>query len=378
MRHDDLPQALIFLCLHGSQAYGTATPTSDWDVRGVGIAPLTTYFGTRPWEQIQGGSPFLEQLLYDKHPQANNGDELDSEVFNVTKFVRLAADANPNILDILFAHPDDWLHTTPAWEMLHEKRHMFLSMRVRHTYTGYAMSQLKRIKSHRKWLLEPPKQKPTRTDFGLPESHSLVPKDIQDLAESVMSKKMSQWKLDKLLEQMDEEARDDLRYAMQDYFAMVHGRPFDPNGEHERQQASLQGSVEQELFKRLEAERKYKHALNHWKQYQGWLKQRNAARAKLESQFGYDAKHASHLVRLLLSVQEILTEGNLSVRHPHAQLLRDVRGGAWSYDELIEWANEQEQIIHKLSAEKPLRHSPDRDAIDQLITDMVMTFHGKH
>jgi predicted nucleotidyltransferase len=302
MRHDDLPQALIFLCLHGSQAYGTATPTSDWDVRGVGIAPLTTYFGTRPWEQIQGGSPFLEQLLYDKHPQANNGDELDSEVFNVTKFVRLAADANPNILDILFAHPDDWLHTTPAWEMLHEKRHMFLSMRVRHTYTGY---------------------------------------------------------------------------AMQDYFAMVHGRPFDPNGEHERQQASLQGSVEQELFKRLEAERKYKHALNHWKQYQGWLKQRNAARAKLESQFGYDAKHASHLVRLLLSVQEILTEGNLSVRHPHAQLLRDVRGGAWSYDELIEWANEQEQIIHKLSAEKPLRHSPDRDAIDQLITDMVMTFHGK-
>lgn len=378
MNHDQLPDHLLFLTLHGSRAYGTSRPTSDWDVRGVGVAPLKVYFGTRPWEQLQGGSPFLAKLLYDAFPEADNGEELDCEVFNVTKFIRLAADANPNILDILFAHPDDWVFSTPLWEELYQKRHMFLSMRVRHTYTGYAMSQLKRIKTHRKWLLEPPKKKPSRADFGLPEAHALVPKDIQDLAESVMTKKMQEWQLDGILERIEsEQERDDLRDTLQDYFAMVHGRPFDRLGDHEREQACIQTDVEKELFVRLEAERKYKSALQHWKQYQGWLQSRNPARAELEKKYGFDAKHASHLVRLLLSVEEILTTGDLSVRHPQAALLREVRNGAWSYDELTEWADEQEANIHKLAAKKPLRHAPDRDAIDAFATELVLRFHNR-
>ena len=376
MRREDLPKHLIYLALHGSRAYGTSTQQSDWDVRGVAIAPLQTYFGTRPWEQIQGGTPFLEQLLYQPHPEADTGEALDSEVFNLTKFVRLAADANPNILDILFAHPDDWLYQTKVWERLYEQRHTFLSMRVRHTYTGYAMSQLKRIKTHRKWLLEPPKKRPTRADFGLPEARSLVPKDIQDLAESMLAKKQQAWLLDGLLERLEEDEREELRERLQDYFAMVHGRPFSAHDEHERAQAAQQAGIAQTLFVRLEAERKYKQASNHWKQYQGWLKTRNKARAALDQKYSYDTKHASHLVRLLLSVEEILTTGDLSVRHPHAALLREVRSGRWSYDELLEWAEDQEAKIHELSAPKPLPRAPDRDAIDALITDLILSFHG--
>lgn len=372
MQHTDIPQALIFLSLHGSRAYGTWTPTSDWDVRGVGIAPLPRYFGTQPWEQTQGGSPFLEELLFSRYPEANTGEELDSEIFNITKFVRLSADANPNMLDILFADPEDWIHSTPLWERLYEKRHTFLSMRVRHTYTGYAMGQLKRIKTHRKWLLEPPKNKPTRADFGLPEAHSLVPKDIQDLAESMIVKKQQEWQLDGLLERLTEEERDDIREAMQRYFEMIHGRPFERLGTHEREQAAIQAAVDRELFVRLESERKYKQARNHWRQYQGWLENRNPARAELERNFGYDAKHASHLVRLLLSVEEILTTGTLSVRHPQADLLRSVRQGAWTYEELIEWSEEQEAKIHTLAAQKPLPHSPNRKELDAFVTELIL------
>jgi hypothetical protein len=269
MQIDDLPQHLIFFTVFGSHAYGTSTPESDWDVRGVAIAPLQTYFGTRPWEQFNGCTMYLGSLLLNRYPQAVG--PFDCEVFNLTKFVRLAADANPNILDILFAHPDDWLYNTPIWQLLYDQRHIFLSMRVRHTYTGYAMSQLKRIKTHRKWLLEPPKHKPQRADFGLPEHHSLVPRDVQDLANAMISKKQQEWQLDTLLEQIPEAQREELRDQMLQYFEMVHGRPYQPHEEHELEQAAIQCGIPHDLYRRLDAERRYKQAYQHWQQYQEWL-----------------------------------------------------------------------------------------------------------
>lgn len=373
MNHKSLPNHLIFLTLFGSRAYGTSTPTSDWDVRGVGIAPLTTYFGTRPWQQIQGGSPFLDELLRKQHPKFTG--ELDSEVYNLTKFVRLATDANPNIYDILFSHPDDWLFRCDAWQHLYDNRHLFLSMRVRHTYTGYAMSQLKRIKSHRSWLLQPPSQKPTRADFGLPEHHSLVPKDIQDLANSMITKKQEEWQLDAWLERMEVDERDDFQEAIKQYFEMVHGRPYNPNDAHEREQASIQLGMPNELFQRLEAERKYKQSMHQWKQYESWKQNRNQTRATLEAKHGYDTKFAMHLVRLLFSAEEILTTGDLSVRHPQASLLQDVRNGAWSYDKLIHWATEKETHIASLAAQKPLPRQPNQEAIDQLVTRIILDFY---
>lgn len=368
-------EGLIFLTLFGSRAYGTETPTSDWDVRGIGIAPLSTYFGTQEWTQTHKSSAAIKSIVFGRHPEAEEAGDLDCEIQNLTKFVRLASDANPNIFDVLFSHPDDWVYHHPIWMMLYEKRHMFLTMKVRHTYTGYAMSQLKRIKTHRNWLLHPPAQKPTRTEFGLPQERSLVPRDIQDLANSMIVKKQQEWQLDTWMELLPEDEREDFRDALLQHFEMVHGRPYDPNKNYEREQASVQLGMPSDLYKRLEAERNYKQAAHQWKQYQTWLQNRNPSRAALEQEYGYDCKHAMHLVRLLLSVEEILIEGELSVRHPHAPLLRQVREGAWSYDKLMEWATDQENKIKDLSESKPLPRSPDRKAIDELITEMILSYH---
>lgn len=375
IRADNLHQYVIMLTLHGSRAYGTATPLSDWDVRGIGIAPLATYLGTRPWEQFQGTSPFVEDCLWKKHPQARTQTKIDCEIFNLTKFVRLAADANPNIFDILFAHPDDWLFASDPWLQLYDHRHLFLSRRVQHTYTGYAMSQLKRIQIHRKWLLEPPQQKPQRSDFALPEHRSLVPKDVQDLAEAMLAKQQQAWQLDQWMEQLPPEDRENWREDLLHYFEMVHGRPLDPNAPHEREQAAIQFGLEASLFQRLEQERRYHQAMHQWKQYETWKTHRNEERALLEQKHGYDCKHAMHLVRLLLSVQEILRTGDLSVRHPQAVLLQEIRQGKWSYDELMAWATEQEQIIQQLASSSKLPKSPDRNQIDALVTEMILQFH---
>jgi len=377
MKRELLPERLIFLTVTGSRAYGTDRPDSDWDMKGIAIAPLETYFGTQKWEQFKGFTNFEEDLLRKKQQEDIPSELIDGEVFNLQKLMRLAADGNPNILEIVFSPPSLWVHHHECWEEIYNIRHQFLSMKIRHSYTGYAMSQLKRIKSHRHWLLNPPGDKPTRSQFGLPEERSLVPKDIQDLAQHLIVKKQQEWQLDQFMEYLPEEFRDDVRDHWKTYFEMTHGRPFNRQGDHEVEQAAIQLGMSQDLFVRLEAERKYRSAHQSWKQYQEWKKKRNPARAKMEAEFGYDLKHSCHLVRLLLNAEEILSTGDLSVQPSQVEMLKEVLSGSWTYEELTDWAEVQKMKIDALAKSKPLPHSPDREALNNLTMELILKFNGR-
>jgi len=75
---------IIYEVLSGSHAYGLNTPDSDKDYRGILIPPREYYF-----------SPFKSIEQYEsKNP--------DRTIFELKKFVRLATDNNPNILELLF------------------------------------------------------------------------------------------------------------------------------------------------------------------------------------------------------------------------------------------------------------------------------------
>ena len=145
----------IYLVKHGSQAYGTSIPTSDLDIKGVAIPPAPYFLGSlHRFEQAESKDP-------------------DAVVFDIRKFVALTTDCNPNIIEILFVDDADVLIASRWSDMLREHRQMFLSKRAQYSFSGYAMAQLKRIKTHRRWLLEPPKKHPERIDFGLSEQHKV-------------------------------------------------------------------------------------------------------------------------------------------------------------------------------------------------------------
>lgn len=115
----DLP----LVSLVGSHAYGLATPESDRDYRGIYLADTTAL--------LRLGSP-ADQL------EAN---EPDICCFEIEKFCRLALAANPNVLEILWAHP---VIESGVGARLRDVRQSFLSQKVRTTYTGYAFSQMKK------------------------------------------------------------------------------------------------------------------------------------------------------------------------------------------------------------------------------------------
>jgi len=94
----------------------------------------------------------------------------DRTIYNVSKFAMLCVDANPNIIELLFVSESNLICSSRAWDMLLEKKDLFLSKKVKYTFTGYAMSQLNTIKRQRGWFLNPPKKKPERKDYRLDES----------------------------------------------------------------------------------------------------------------------------------------------------------------------------------------------------------------
>lgn len=307
--HAWVPDNTILLVRHGSRAYGTNTPTSDTDIKGICIAPLDNYFG------LAGD---FEQAEFKSEEENTEG-----VVYELRKFLRLASECNPNILEILFVDDEDVLFCTPAGQRLRDNRHLFVSKKARHTFAGYAQSQLKRIKGHRAWLLNPPKGKPDRADFELPEK-GIGPSEMGAL---------------KSLEEK--------------------GHTFSENA------VGL-----------LQKEKAYFNALQEWKNYENWKKNRNPARAELEAKCGYDSKHAMHLIRLLTMCSEILRGKGVQVKRTHDVVkLLEIRSGAWSYEKLIEEADKLEAQIQVAVKFSTLPEECDRERVNKLSTDLIRWFH---
>lgn len=113
---------LIFETIHGSTAFGLDRDGSDVDLKGIVIGPSAWYVGWR-------GGP--EQV--DLSP--------DHVRYELRKFFRLATDANPTALEMLFVDPGHYRTVTTAGLRLIEARDLFVSRRIADRFGRYAVSQ---------------------------------------------------------------------------------------------------------------------------------------------------------------------------------------------------------------------------------------------
>lgn len=298
----------IFITAAGSHLYGTNIATSDYDYKGVAIATKDYYFGyLKKFEQ-------LERKVQNGHPH-------DLTITALWKFVNLAADCNPNVVELLYADESKIVHMDRFGEELVNIRDRFITKKARHTFSGYAHGQLKRIKSHRSWLLNPPKEKPTRQQFGLSET-SKVSKSELGAFDALMNE-------------------------------------------------GKQVEMTEEILTLFLREKQYAAAKGNWDKYQKWKQERNEARAELEAKFGYDTKHAMHLVRLMRMCKEILSTGKVIVCRPDAEELLSIRYGAWEYDRLIEQAEKLDEECGLLYETSMLKYEPDRVWLDEWLVDIT-------
>jgi predicted nucleotidyltransferase len=310
-----------------------------------------------------------------EHPTARAGlsTKVESVLFDLTKLVKLCATANPNALEILFADEGEWVFSTPLFRRLHAERHRFLSAKVEQTYLGYALSQLRRIKTHRLWLLSPPKKEPTRADYGLPEQATLSADDRNRIEQAIVERTRG-WGIETI--EMSKADRIALRSRLSEFWTDVLVCGEDDLDAQQRRIAAVSLGLPRSVLRALDGERKYRAARKHWESYLRWKEERNPDRAGLEAQFGYDTKHAAHLVRLMRTGIELLETGELSVRRSDAAELLSIRDGTYSYEDLIEETTRLEASMKDARERSTLPPDVDHDGLDELLLDLLEEFYG--
>lgn len=340
-----MTENLIIKHRAGSHAYSTNIATSDEDYRGIFVAdPINVRTEFFPIREVEDTT------------------EIDTKFYELSHFMKLCLDQNPNIVESLWTADEDIIFRTPAYDLLRDVRHELLSSKIAFTYSGYAIAQLKRIRGHNKWLNQPQHEKqPLPCDYlsvvqwlgpdkklkvnlnNFLIAHRLIPFG-NDMYGVVQAQGHNMWNPDtgNLNDNFDGN-RDEFNNT---YLMLV-------------------------KWNRDE----FKMALEKWQQYWTWKKNRNVIRSELEEKFSYDTKHAMHLVRLLRTCKEALVTGEILVKRPDAQELLAIRNGAWTYDELISYAESTDKEIREvLYPNTKLRKTPDVHLAAELVMqvqDMV-------
>ena len=125
---------LIMLCVGGSHAYGINTETSDIDVRGIFKDNIDMILGYNRIEQLENGSK-------------------DIVIYAVSKALQLIIEQNPNMMELLWVEEEDILYATETYWYIRSRRNELLSTLARQKYSGYAISQLKRIRNSNKKVI---------------------------------------------------------------------------------------------------------------------------------------------------------------------------------------------------------------------------------
>lgn len=348
-KHTSLPwleARTILLVRHGSHAYGTNIATSDIDLKGVAIPPAEYFHGfAKKFEQAESHAP-------------------DSVIYDVRKFCALAADCNPNIIEVLWGSEEEIEVCTKAGRELLGARQLFLSKKARFTFSGYAIAQLKRIDTHHRWLRNPPQAPPTRAEHNLP-AVARIPQEQMQAVQSQIDKQMDAWTED-FGPELDEAGKVAIRSRVSGYLAHVQ-----ITNDERWQSAARTLGYDENFIHLLQREREFRARENEWKQFENWKKTRNPVRAELEAKYGMDTKHAMHLVRLMRMCREILETGKVVVKRPDREELLAIRNGAWSYERLVEWANAQDGELEQLYRDSTLQKSPPMKEIDALCVRLV-------
>jgi predicted nucleotidyltransferase len=117
---------LIYKVIVGSQAYGTNTPESDIDYKGVYIQdPLDILaFGYKPQIEVTK----------------------DECYFEIRRFLELLQTANPTVLELLFTPEDCIIIKDPIMDLIFQHKEKFITKKCLKSFSGYAVDQIKKAR----------------------------------------------------------------------------------------------------------------------------------------------------------------------------------------------------------------------------------------
>lgn len=373
---------IIFECISGSNAYGTALPTSDIDIKGVFIQPI---------DEILSGN-YIEQVSDEKN---------DTVYYEILRFLELAITNNPNILE-LFNMPDDCIrYKHPIFDLVLQNKDKFITKNCKNTFGGYAHTQIKKARGLNKKIVNPvAKRKKTPIDFCYVvegyKTRKLGPwlkennleqkfcglvnipnaKNLYALFYDTMSYMCFSQSVSKETREQAKKIKRELGQAMGlGYKGIVKE---DENGKFYSDDLRLSSVPKGEILKAIISYNKdgYMSYCKKYTEYWDWVEKRNPVRYGETVQHGnnFDAKNMMHCHRLLDMALEIGQGKDINVRRPNREQLLSIRRGEYDYDTLIREAEDKLIEVDKAFEVADLPKHVDRKFVDQLLIKIRKQF----
>lgn len=339
----------IFKAIVGSQAYGTNTPTSDTDYKGVYMQDISELISFGYKEQIDKGK--------------------DECYYEVRRFLQLLQTANPTVLELLYSPSDCIITTTPQFDEIVKVRDLFLTKKCLHSFGGYAVAQIKKAKGLDK-----------KMNWEQSRVERKTPLDFCYIITPLGTKPLLKWlPLQRGFYAIKQEyygvvninnARD-LYFIYPDEDGTLGYRGI--INENESSNSLRLSSIPKEQTTKASVmyynKDGYTQHCVDYKQYSDWIKNRNTQRYvdSKEHNQKIDGKNLLHCRRLLDVAMEIATEKTISVRRKNADYLLSIRKGEVSLDEIIDNAESDIQGLNKLFEDSDLPNECDQEKVNELL-----------
>jgi uncharacterized protein len=334
---------LIFKAIVGSQSYGTSTPTSDIDYKGVYMQNVD--------ELISFG--YKEQIDVSK----------DECYYELRRFMQLLQSANPNVLELIYSPSECIIKTTPQFDLLVKNRDKFLTKKCLLSFGGYAIAQIKKAKGLDKkmnWEKEKIKRK-TPIDFV----YCYV--DGKTLS-------IKKW-LD-----INGKKQENCGLTAIDHFKDCFNLYYDDNiqfkgivldDSNSVRLSSIPKGIKPETIVYYNKDAYSMHCKKYI-EYKTWLENRNTQRyvdIKGHNQ-KIDGKNLLHCRRLLDMAIEIATENTITVKRPNAEYLLSIRRGEVNLDKIIEEGENDLKRLEELFSKSSLPDECDKDFVNNLLLEI--------
>lgn len=349
---------VLFRCIAGSRAYGTHHPDSDRDIRGIYAVPGKAYLS-------------LEQPVSQVSDQKG-----DIVYYALRRFLELAADANPNIIELLFMPKDCVLHQSPLFQPILAARDMFITQKAYQSHVGYASAQIKKAKGRNKWVNNPhPVESPKKQDFCW-----VMPYQTPTGSFPMRSLPLT-------------ESGFDLNFCRCASVNHVKGLyrlyayPKETAGVFRKGKLvceTIPISDENQYFVGLLFfhQEAYDQTVRDHRHYWQWVKERNPKRWSLQEDglLDYDAKNMMHCFRLVYSGAHILREGRPLVRFEGEKLafLKAILAGSFSYETLMDRLEKLLAEFESLKQQSTLPENPDPTEVEALLFQVTQRWEATH
>ena len=312
-RSKNLVDKLVFM-IFGSQLYGTNTPESDTDYKGVFM-------------------PSYREILLNKIPKSinintkkggqtkNTSEDTDTEVYSLHYFIKLACEGQTVALDMLHAPENMILETSEIWKEIVKNRKLFYTKNLS-AFVGYARRQASK--------------------YSLKGSRLDAAKKVID----VLNKHDNADKLKSFWDEL-------------------------PVGEHCHMLGLNMNNVReyQVCGKIIQETVTVEYARNMFQKFYD----NYGARAKLaEKNQGIDFKAVSHALRAAYQTKQLLIEDTITFPLKEAEFLREVKSGKLDFIHVIqpelEFLMEEIEVLSKIST---LPDKVNRNYWDQFIIESI-------